>query len=159
MLRTVSRSFPSLDTARRVVADLEGSGFRSDQLSLIGCPVADGDMPGGGANATGLLGDLGMISVPGLGPLVSGGWLASTLVFGSAGTLAGSIVGALAAQLVSPEEANGYAGLVQRGYSLVLVSGENGDIERAMEIMDCSEPIDPEYSSDFENRNWSGSAA
>lgn len=164
MLRTVSRSYATLDAAKHVVADLEGSGFRPDQISLIGRPAAGDDVAGGAmlggtaGAATGLLAGLGTITVPGLGPLVSAGWLASTIVAGSAGALAGSIAGALAAQFVSPEEANSHAGLLQRGGSLVSVHGEDEDIERAQDIMDRGEPIDPASVSDFGRQYWSGSS-
>lgn len=155
MLAIVNRSYPTLDVAKRVVTDLEGDGFQPEQLNLIGCASADtasveGAMPDASAgSATGLLAGLRLMTVPGLGPFASVGWLAASIAGGSTGALVGSVVGALAAQFTSPEEANGHAGVLQRGGSLVTVRGDDNALERARNIMDRGEPISPDSSSEF----------
>lgn len=162
MVMTISRSYATLEGAKRVIADLERNGFRSDQLSLIGRPMPDDEVRNGAVlgvtagAATGLLAGMGMLTVPGLGPFVSVGWLASTLVGGSAGALTGSLAGAIAGQFASPEEAGRHAALLERGGSLVSVRGDESEVERARGIMDRGRPVDPE--SDSFGTAWSGSS-
>ena len=50
---------------------------------------------GGGA---GLLAGLGLLAIPGLGPVVAAGWLAAPAVGAAAGAAAGGLVGALVMQ-------------------------------------------------------------
>lgn len=162
MLKTISRSYATLEAAKQVVMDLEQNGFRSDQITLIGRPSNDGDLAngaviGGTAGAvTGLLAGLGVVAVPGLGPFVAVGWLATTIVGGSTGALTGGVAGLLAGLFRTPEEASGHAAFIERGGSLVSVRGEDAEIEAAKQIMRRGRPVDP-ASSDYGNRYWSGS--
>jgi hypothetical protein len=69
---------------------------------------AEGAATGAGIGATvggiaGLLAGLGIIAIPGIGPVVAAGWLASTAVFAAAGGVAGGILGALTEVGVSEE--------------------------------------------------------
>ena len=57
------------------------------------------------AGAAGLLAGLGVLAIPGLGPVVAAGWLASTTLGVMAGAATGTIVGALTEAGVSEEEA------------------------------------------------------
>jgi hypothetical protein len=58
---------------------------------------AEGAAAGAGIGATvggiaGLLAGLGIIAIPGIGPVVAAGWLASTAVVAAAGGVAGGIL-------------------------------------------------------------------
>ena len=68
---------------------------------------------------------MGLLAIPGLGPIVAAGWLAATAAgagIGAAGGAAtGSIVGALKNAGHSDEEANVYSEGVRRGGTLVSV--------------------------------------
>ena len=79
-----------------------------------------GGVVGGGA---GLLAGLGMLAIPGIGPVVAGGWLISTVVGAvvgaAAGGAAGSLVGSLIQAGVSENDAHVYAEGVRRGGALV----------------------------------------
>ncbi len=73
--------------------------------------------------AGGLLAGLGIMAIPGVGPVVAAGWLAATLTgaVGGAvvGGVAGGLIGALTESGVSEEDAHVYAESVRRGGSLV----------------------------------------
>jgi len=71
--------------------------------------------------AAGLLAGLGVVAIPGIGPVVAAGWLASTALGASVGGLAGGIVGALVQGGTSNEEAQVYAEGLRRGGTLVSV--------------------------------------
>lgn len=60
-------------------------------------------MLGGGA---GLLAGLGILAIPGLGPVLAAGWLASTLVGAGAGAATGGLVGALAGAGIDDADAH-----------------------------------------------------
>ena len=59
--------------------------------------------------AAGLLAGLGLLAIPGLGPVVAAGWLAATALGVTAGAATGGIVGALTQAGVSNEDAPAYA--------------------------------------------------
>lgn len=71
----------------------------------------------------GLLAGLGLLAIPGLGPIVAAGWLATTATgvgIGAAGGAAtGGIVGALKNTGLSDDDANVYSEGVRRGGTLV----------------------------------------
>ena len=109
-MKTVSRVYDSYGQAREAVRALEAAGVPSSEVSLIANKhvsaahadvneISDtakgagiGGAIGGGA---GLLAGLGLLAIPGLGPVVAAGWLASTAAVAAAGAAAGGIVGAL----------------------------------------------------------------
>lgn len=57
----------------------------------------------------GLLAGLGLLAVPGLGPVVAAGWLASPAAVAAAGGAAGGIIGALSQSGVTEDDAQVYA--------------------------------------------------
>lgn len=87
----------------------------------------------------GLLAGLGMITLPGVGPVVSAGWLLSTLAGSATGVIlggaAGSLVGALMEHGVDSRDAQVYAESVRRGGSLVIVLAEEKFVSAAESIM------------------------
>ena len=66
-----------------------------------------------------LLAGLGLLAIPGVGPVVAAGWLVATAAGAAAGGLTGGIVGALTQAGVSDEDAQVYAEGVRRGGTLV----------------------------------------
>ena len=162
MSKTITRLFDDRAQALSAVEDLEQAGFDRDQISLVsnnsdnwhdgkagplGDANGDGDndvADGAGKGATtggliggsaGLLAGLGMLAIPGLGPVVAAGWLASTavgaLVGAAAGGATGGLLGALKEAGHTDEEANVYSEGVRRGGTLVSVKA---DEDRAVEI-------------------------
>ncbi|CAN7524486.1 hypothetical protein LJR219_003696 [Phenylobacterium sp. LjRoot219] len=84
--------------------------------------------------AAGLLAGLGMLAIPGLGPVVAAGWLASTALGAAAGAAAGGAAGGLLGALKeaghSDEEAHVYSEGVRRGGTLVSVKAEDQEAGR-----------------------------
>ena len=75
---------------------------------------AEGAETGAGIGATaggmvGLLTGLGLLAIPGVGPVVAAGWLAATAAGAAAGGAAGGILGALTQAGTSEEDARMYA--------------------------------------------------
>ena len=71
----------------------------------------------------GLLAGLGLIAIPGIGPVVAAGWLAATAAGAAGGALvgaaAGGLVGALTQAGVPENDAHVYAEGIRRGGTLV----------------------------------------
>ena len=87
-------------------ASWKPAGIPHDNISIVSNDAENNgkynDHPGTGAGATfgtvvgggaGLLAGLGLLAIPGLGPVVAAGWLASTLVGAGVGAAAGGLVG------------------------------------------------------------------
>jgi len=144
-MRTVTALFDSHSAAEDAVARLETAGFPSDDISVVSHNDENESNAGSGAGvgaglgaavggAGGLLTGLGVMAIPGVGPVVAAGWLAATLAgaVGGAvvGGVAGGLIGALTESGVSEDDAHVYAESVRRGGSLV--TARVGD-ERAAE--------------------------
>lgn len=153
MAQAVTRLFNDHDDAAQAVRDLKAAGVDDDNISLIASNAdgrhrhddddddneaaegaaegaTTGGLIGGGA---GLLAGLGMLAIPGLGPVVAAGWLVSTLAGAAAGAIAGGatggILGALKDAGHSDDDAHVYAEGVRRGGTLVSVRADS-DAER-----------------------------
>lgn len=98
-----------------------------------------------GAGA-GLLAGLGVLAIPGLGPVVAAGWLASTAVGAVAGAAAGSatggLLGALKREGVDEADANVYAEGVRRGGTLVAVRADDARIADIEAVLNRNAGID-----------------
>jgi hypothetical protein len=157
MARTISRLFDSRTAAVQAVQDLEAAGVDHGRISLISNnadnsydragKVGDNDTAEGAGKgaatggvigaAGGLLAGLGMLAIPGLGPVVAAGWLASTAVGAAVGAAAGGAAGGLLGALKdaghSDEDAHVYAEGVRRGATLVSVKVDATDDAIAVE--------------------------
>ena len=132
-MQTVTGLFDDYTDAQAAVRELETMGVPHSDISIV-ASNAKGDHDhlgaaraneagedagkGAGIGATvgglgGLLAGLGLLAIPGLGPVVAAGWLASTLVGAGVGAVvggaAGGLVGALTHAGVSEDDANAYA--------------------------------------------------
>ncbi|SCB54074.1 hypothetical protein GA0061098_102329 [Bradyrhizobium shewense] len=145
MTVTISRLYDNYSDAERAVTRLEGAGVPHSDISIVANNSdnwygsrsgkvdrdrddvddrAEGAGTGAGigaglGGAAGLLAGLGLLAIPGLGPVVAAGWLASTAVGAAAGAATGGIVGALTQAGVSREDASRYAEGIRRGGTLV----------------------------------------
>jgi hypothetical protein len=161
---TISRLYDDYNIAARVYNDLDRAGISTNDLSIVanngegwhdkamepGRIDTDGDgvddrTEGAAAGAgiggavggiAGLLTGLGVIAIPGLGPVVAAGWLVSTAAVAAVGGMAGGLIGSLMQHGVDPDEANAYAEGVRRGGTLVTVRVEEPDVRRVEAIMD-----------------------
>src|SRR5215208_1353216 len=129
---TISRLYKDHETGARVVAELERSGIPHSDISIISNNQsgwfnrggskridrdadgvddrAEGAAAGAGIGATvgglaGLLAGLGIMAIPGLGPVVAAGWLASTAAVAAAGGAAGGLIDALAQSGIGEDDA------------------------------------------------------
>ncbi|WP_022716829.1 hypothetical protein, partial [Rhizobium mongolense] len=97
--------------------------------------------------AGGLLAGLGLLAIPGVGPVVAAGWLAATAAGAAAGAVAGGVtgglIGALTSSGVSEEDAHLYAEGVRRGGTLVTARVEEGRVAEAEAILQRSNWVDP----------------
>src|SRR6478736_5970942 len=144
MTVTISRLYDNYTDAQQAVRRLESAGVPHSDISIVANnsdswfnsdKKVDRDHDGvddraesagkgagigaGVGGAAGLLAGLGLLAIPGLGPVVAAGWLASTAVGAAAGAATGGIVGALTEAGISKEDAHAYAEGVRRGGTLV----------------------------------------
>jgi hypothetical protein len=121
---------------------------------------AEGAATGAGIGGTvggvaGLLAGLGMIAIPGIGPVVAAGWLASTAAVAAVGAVGGGIVGALTESGVSEEDAHVYAEGVRRGGTLLTVRVPDGERPRFEAILDRSAVNIWERGMAYRKSGWS----
>ncbi|MCA1408443.1 hypothetical protein I6F26_30740 [Ensifer sp. IC3342] len=162
-MRTVSGLFDDYADAREAVSELEAAGVPSDDISIVAnnagerysdeaSGAAEGAGTGAGLGAAGggaigLLTGLGLLAIPGVGPVVAAGWLASTAAGAVAGAVAGGaaggIIGALTDSGVPEEEAHFYAEGVRRGGTLVTARVDEALAPEATAILERNNWVDP----------------
>jgi hypothetical protein len=172
-MQTITRIYDDYDAAQSMVQHLHAAGISEADISLVandadnrfadrergGNDVAETAGTGAGVGATlggaaGLLAGLGIMAIPGIGPVVAAGWLASTALGAAVGGAAGGLVGALTQSGVSEADANLYAEGVRRGGSLVTVRVGDNDRERVEAILDKS-AVDPaQRVSAYRQSGW-----
>jgi uncharacterized protein (TIGR02271 family) len=131
----------------------ENSSFDDDHDgAATGATV--GTLAGGGA---GLLAGLGMLAIPGFGPVVAAGWLVPTLIGAGAGAALGGLAGSLVDAGVDENDARAYAEGVRRGGSLVTVRADEADVDRIVDILDDEGTVDlDERQTTWRSEGWSG---
>lgn len=171
MTQTITNVYDDPATARQVVAALEDAGFTSDEVSIVrqneegwSNTDTDDDSSGAATGATvglaagtgaGLLVSLGLVAIPGLGPLVAAGVLATTLAGAAAGAVGGGIIGALTDFGVSEDDAQVYAENIRRGGTLVSVRTDESRASIAEEIMHRMGPVDiAERGNAYRGEGW-----
>ena len=105
--------------------------------------------------AAGLLAGLGLLAIPGIGPVVAAGWLVATAAGAAIGATAGGIVGALTQSGVSEEDAHAYAEGVRRGGTLVTARVPDDGRARFEAILDRSSVNISERSAAYRKAGWS----
>lgn len=94
----------------------------------------------------GLLVGVGALAIPGVGPVIAAGQLAtvlgSTALGAGIGAAAGGLIGALVNLGVPEDDATYYAEGVKRGGSLVLVNAEDNNADKAYSIMQKHNAVD-----------------
>ena len=151
-------AFSTYRDTELALKELQSTGFPMNKVSVVGENLDNNEIAGasagkgtdekvgGGAKAgatagavtgglIGLLGSIGALAIPGVGPVMAGGaiatLLADTVVGGAIGAAAGGLVG-----LGVPEEkAKVYNDRVSRGEYLVFVEGTDAELATAEGIM------------------------
>ena len=185
MTVTISRLYDDAQAAHRAVMDLEAAGIPSRDISMVASNAdnwydgsskrsrkvdrdADGtddraEGAGAGAGigaalggAAGLLAGLGIMAIPGLGPVVAAGWLAATAAGAVAGGATGGIIGALTQSGVSKTDAEVYAEGVRRGGTLVSARVPDGERARCEAILDQAAINIREREQTWRESGWTG---
>jgi hypothetical protein len=183
MTKTISRLYNSYERAAQAVRDLEAAGVPHRDISLVannsdswygkdanGGPKHDRDRDGvddraegagvgagvgaGIGGAAGLLAGLGMLAIPGVGPVVAAGWLVATAAGAAVGGLTGGIVGALTQAGVSDEDAQVYAEGVRRGGALVTARVNDTDASRLESVLDRSALRTTDLRKSYSDSGW-----
>jgi hypothetical protein len=155
--RIASAVFDSREEAERALSELRSAGVREDSISILG--QSDGrddddriegtneeakeDVVSGaaiGASAGALLG-VAALAIPGVGPLVAAGAIASAaiptaaVIGGGAGLATGSVIGLLKDHGVDDDDASYYDERLRTGGYLLTVRGGDIPNERVSEIL------------------------
>ena len=171
-MKTYTKVYDAYGQAQQVVRDLESLGVPSGDISLVAnkhvsdqyADVEDASEAGTGAGlgaalggGAGLLAGLGMLAIPGLGPVVAAGWLASTAVGAAAGAATGGIIGSLIDSGEDENTAHVYSESVRRGGTLVTVRTDEARGAEIQAILNRHQPIDPvARNTEYRKGGWTG---
>lgn len=163
MTKTVSALYDTYDAACSAVSALEAAGIPHSDISIVAnnsenwhrddhpSNAAEGAGTGAGVGAAvggvgGLLTGLGIMAIPGVGPVVAAGWLVATAVGAVAGAAvggaAGGLVGSLTKDGVPEHDANLYAEGVRRGGALVTARVADARASEAQEVLQRQKYVD-----------------
>lgn len=162
-MKTVTGLFDTYGDAEAAVSNLQAAGIPSDDISIVSnngdgryktdeSNAAEGAGTGAGigagiGGAGGLLAGLGLLAIPGVGPVVAAGWLAATAAGAAAGAVVGGatggIIGALTDSGVPERDAHFYAEGVRRGGTLVTARVDETRQSEAEAILKRSNWVDP----------------
>jgi hypothetical protein len=130
--------------------DRDGDGI-DDRNEGAATGAAIGGVVGGVA---GLLAGLGLMAIPGLGPVVAAGWLVSTAALAVTGGAAGGLIGSLTQHGVSENDAQAYAEGIRRGGTLVSAQVAEADRARVEAILDRNAVKLSERVALWEKSGW-----
>jgi uncharacterized membrane protein len=155
--QTVTGTYDTHHQAEIAVKDLVSKGFKMSDLTVLGMDYHSEEHPVGFINtgdrmiATGkygafwgglwgLLFGSAFLFIPGVGPIVVAGWLASSLIGAAEGIIVGGALGALGAALLSSgipkDSVVEYQSSVQAGKFLVIARGDEKALETARVAFD-----------------------
>jgi hypothetical protein len=181
MTVTISRLYNSYADAQEAVNNLEAAGVKHGDISIIASNAdnwysadrkafpdrnlngkddrseAAGTGAGVGAavgGAAGLLAGLGLMAIPGVGPVVAAGWLVSTLAGAAAGGATGGVIGALTQAGISEDEADVYAEGLRRGGAVVSARVADADASRLKVVMDRKAVKLTDRSAAYHKAGW-----
>ena len=147
--------YPSRGRAEEAVNHLTAGGFRSEDISVLlqdnvgtkdfahekhtKAPegTTAGVLAGGLIGGTiGLLAGIGLLAIPGLGPLIAAGPVIAALTGVGSGGMVGGFVGALVGMGIPEYEAKRYEGRIKEGGVLLSVHCDNPDwVTKAKEFL------------------------
>ncbi len=158
-MRTFTHLYDDYNEARQTVEALEAAGIPHSDISIVsnnadsrhltagttagaaagaeetraGAGASTGTLVGGGV---GLLTGLGLLAIPGVGPVVAAGWLIATLTGAGIGAAGGGLLGSLVHAGVPEDQAHTYTEGVRRGGTLVTVRGDESQAGRIQSVLD-----------------------
>ena len=175
MATTVIGLYDRLEDAQTAVSELVSAGFPRENISIVAADtegkfktyVGESSAEGGEGMATGaglgaavgglggLLLGIGALAIPGIGPVLAAGPLASALIGAGVGAVTGGLIGALVDAGIPEEQANLYAEGVRRGGTLVKVTAPEDRVDEANRIMDRFNPIDiDQRATTWRSEKW-----
>jgi hypothetical protein len=176
MTQTVAALYDRYDSAVSAVGALEAAGIPYSDISIVSNNVdnrygkdrpthaAEDAGKGAGIGAAvggvgGLLTGLGLLAIPGVGPVVAAGWLVATAAGAVTGAVvggaAGGLVGSLTGAGVPEHDANLYAEGVRRGGTLVTARVDDAHAAMAQEILQRYQAVDPALrSAAYRESGW-----
>jgi glutamate 5-kinase len=128
--------------------DLDG---KDDRAEAAGTGAGVGAALGGTA---GVLTGLGLMAIPGVGPIVAAGWLVSTLAGAAAGSAAGGVLGALTQAGVGKDETDIYAESLRRGGAVVSSRVPDADASRLQAVLDSSAVKAADRAALYRKSGW-----
>ena len=130
--------------AEALISELQSTGFAVNDISVLfpnkgqtrdfahtqGTKAPEGAMVGGGTGGVaggvlGLLAGIGLLAIPGLGPLIAAGPIMAVLSGAAVGAAVGSIAGGLIGLGIPEIQAKAYEGKIQGGNILISVHTED----------------------------------
>ena len=172
-MKTISALYDNHMDAVQAVRELEAAGIPEKDISLVSNTtnssyeqeVAKDAGTGAGIGAAiggtgGLLAGLGLLAIPGIGPVVAAGWLVATAAGAAAGAavggITGGLVGALTENGIPEEDAHFYAEGVRRGGTLVSVRvADDGRMSTIRSVLHRHSHVDQGTRSRFyQDSGW-----
>lgn len=172
--RTVVGLFEDFDSAQKAANELERAGITRDQISVVAGNESGrysdyvsgsgevGKHTAGKAGAgaaigggLGLLAGLAALAIPGFGPVIAMGPIATALAGAGIGAAAGGLIGGLREAGVPEHHAEYYAEGVRRGGVLVTVRTTDALADRAADILDNAGAVDvDERATQWRTSGW-----
>jgi len=186
MTKTITHVYRDYVTAEAAMREAKAAGLSDSNISILASNADGWHKPGGhdvdprhdkdrdgrddraeGAGVGGSLGavagaaagaaaGLGMLAIPGLGPVVAAGWLAVTAAGAVAGGVTGGLIGALVEAGESKENAALYAEAVRRGGAIVTARVADDEVGRYKAILSRSAFDICAQETRYRSTGWQG---
>jgi uncharacterized membrane protein len=176
MTRIIVGLYDELANVRNAIEELVDNGVHRDDISLISSDPdqqyanyletrnAETDQAAagaiGGAIGGGLLGlllGMGALAIPGIGPVIAGGPIMTSLAGAGVGAATGGLIGALVGWGIPANEAEHYAEGVRRGGTLLMVRAADDQIEPVERIMNRHYLVNLEERTEgWHREGWTG---
>lgn len=164
--QTVVGIFDGQNDAEKALNELKDAGFTPDQVSVVAKDtretkeMVEGSSMGGAetsgigtgallggifGGAAGWLVGIGALAIPGIGPIVAAGALATTLGGAAVGAAAGGLIGALVGAGIPEEDARTYETHVKEGR--ILITAQASTTEQTREARDAFDRYGSEVRS------------
>ncbi|MDG0791064.1 general stress protein [Cohnella ginsengisoli] len=162
MLTPIVGTFRDEQDVIGAIEALKAAGWSKDDISVVshkreavhhvdtvtGTNSAEGMVTGGVAGAflggtAGLLATAGLLFIPGLGPLLAAGPIATVIAGAAVGGSTGTLIGGLAGLGIPDREAEIYKTLVEQDHLLVIVRADDENRSRAESIFQAYGAVEP----------------
>ena len=159
-MKTITRIYEQHQQAQTAARELERSDLLSSDVSLLANKdVSDRyqeaedfsraatnlDTGAIVAGPAARLASVEHVIIPGIGPLIAAGWLASVVLGAATHGESGGIVGALVSAGVHEDHAEAYSEAVHQGRTLLAVRVEEGRLNAVQDILDRHLPLNRQF--------------